>query len=95
MIERKTIDKKTVIINDAPLFGKQNKMLMGIGAAIIILGMIVMAGGKSPDPKVFNYNEVYSKTRVTLAPILIIAGIIVEIFAIFMKSNTTAVTEQQ
>ena len=95
MIERKTIDRKIVVINDEPLFGKQNKMLMGIGAAIIILGMIVMAGGKSPDPKVFNYNEVYSKTRVTLAPILIIAGIIVEIFAIFMKSNTTTVTEQQ
>lgn len=94
MVERKAIDKKTVIINDTPLFGKQNKMLMGIGAAIIILGMFIMAGGKSPDPKVFNYNEVYSKTRVTVAPILIIAGIIVEIFAIFMKSNTTTVTEQ-
>lgn len=93
MVERKSVTKKTVIINDTPLFGKQNKMLMGIGAAIIILGMFIMAGGKSPDPKVFNYNEVYSKTRITVAPILIIIGIIIEIFAIFIKP--AAVTDQQ
>lgn len=87
MAERKPIlTKKAIIIDDAPLFGKQNKMLMCVGAVIIILGMTVMAGGKSPDPKVFDYNQVYSKVRITVAPILIIIGILVEIVAIFRKS---------
>jgi hypothetical protein len=47
-----------------------------------------MAGGKSDDPKVFNADEVYSTTRITIAPILIIAGFIIEIFAIMKKSKT-------
>jgi hypothetical protein len=87
---RKPILKTPTVIDETPLFGKQNKLLMGIGAAIIILGMIVMAGGKSPDPKVFNYSEVYSMTRITLAPFLIIIGILVEVVAIFRKPATAA-----
>ncbi len=73
-----------------PLFGKQNYIWMGIGAVIIALGMLVMAGGKSADPKAFNYNEVYSTTRITIAPILIILGLLVEVYAIFKKPKTTA-----
>jgi len=69
--------------DNTPIFSKSNYLLMGIGAIIIIIGMIVMAGGRSADPKVFNYNEVYSKTRITVAPILIILGILVEVYAIF------------
>lgn len=92
MIERKPIlTKKAVVIDDTPLFGKQNKLLMGVGAIIIILGMIVMAGGKSPDPKMFDYNQVYSKVRITVAPILIILGILIEVVAIFRKP--AAITE--
>jgi hypothetical protein len=67
-------------------FGKSNYIWMMVGAALIILGMILMSGGKSADPNVFNANEVYSFRRITLAPILIIAGFIVEIYAIFKKS---------
>ena len=44
-----------------------------------------MAGGKSSDPNVFNEKEVYSTTRITIAPMLIIAGFIIEIFAIMKK----------
>jgi hypothetical protein len=47
--------------------------------------MLLMAGGKSADPNVFNADEVYSFRRITLAPILIIAGFCVEVFAIFKK----------
>ena len=72
--------------DNSPIFSKGNYLLMGVGAAIIIIGMMIMAGGKSSDPKVFDYNEVYSKTRITLAPILIIIGILVEVYAIFKKS---------
>lgn len=71
-----------------PLFTKDNYLWMGIGAAIIALGMFLMSGGKNIDPKVFDYNLVYSFTRVTVAPILIIAGLLVEIFAIFKSSKS-------
>ncbi|MEY4051370.1 MAG: DUF3098 domain-containing protein [Chitinophagia bacterium] len=67
-------------------FGKSNYTWMLIGAALIILGMVLMSGGKSADPNVFNESEVYSFRRITLAPIVIIAGFIVEIYAIFKKS---------
>ena len=81
---------KKVVVNDTPLFGKTNLLLMVAGAAIIILGMVLMAGGRSSDPKVFDYNQVYSKTRITVAPILIIIGIMIEIVAIFRQPRTTA-----
>ena len=71
-----------------PLFDKGNYMWMLIGLAVLALGFFLMAGGKSADPKVFNKNEVYSTTRITIAPILIIAGFIIEIFAIMKKSKT-------
>ena len=67
-------------------FGKSNYTWMLVGAALILIGMLLMAGGKSADPNVFNTDEVYSFRRITLAPIVIIAGFIVEIFAIFKKS---------
>jgi len=67
-------------------FNKSNYTWMLIGAALIIIGMFLMSGGKSPDPNVFKESEVYSFRRITLAPLVIIAGFIVEIYAIFKKS---------
>jgi hypothetical protein len=49
-----------------------------------------MSGGKSPDPKVFNDGEVYSTRRITIAPMFIIGGLLIEIFAIMKKPKTTA-----
>ena len=66
-------------------FGKQNYIWMLVGAALIIVGMLLMSGGKSADPNVFNTNEVYGFRRITLAPIVIILGFIVEVYAIFKK----------
>jgi hypothetical protein len=60
-------------------------MWMGIGAVIIAIGMFVMSGGKNPNPNQFDYKLVYSTSRITIAPILILAGLIVEIYAIFKK----------
>ena len=48
---------------------------MAIGAGVITIGMFLMAGGASTDPAVFNKDEVYSTTRITIAPILILAGL--------------------
>jgi hypothetical protein len=66
-------------------FTKENFKWMVIGGVIIILGMVLMSGGKNQDPNVFDPNLVYSTTRVTVAPILIIAGLLVELYAILKK----------
>lgn len=75
---------------NAPLFGKENYRWMLIGIIVIALGLFLMAGGKSKDPNVFDPKEVYSFTRITLAPILILGGFVIEIFAIFRKDKKNA-----
>ena len=84
-----TKDKKQIPVTGTggPLFGKENYTWMLIGLAVLALGFFLMAGGKSSDPKVFNDSDVYSTTRITIAPILIIAGFVIEIFAIMKKSK--------
>ncbi len=78
------------IKSEAPsMFGKENYLWMGIGIAVMALGMFLMAGGKSSDPNVFNKDEVYSATRITVAPILILAGFAIEIYGIFKKGKVT------
>ena len=69
------------------IFSRSNYTWMLIGAVIIALGMFLMAGGKSEDPNVFNKDEVYSTTRITIAPILILLGLVIEIYAIFKKTK--------
>lgn len=69
----------------AAMFTKENYFWMLAGAIVIAIGIILMSGGKSKDPNVFNPKEVYSTTRITIAPILIILGLVIEIFAIFRK----------
>ena len=70
------------------LFSKENYILMIIGVVVLAIGFFLMAGGKSQDPKVFNPNEVYSTTRITIAPILIVLGFIIEIIAIMKKPKS-------
>lgn len=69
------------------LFNKENYVWMAIGGVLVLTGMLLMIGGKSEDPNVFNADEVYSFRRITLAPIFIIAGLVVEIYAIMKKSK--------
>jgi len=71
--------------NTSVLFGRENYKWMLIGLVTMAIGFFLMAGGKSSDPNVFNDKDVYSTTRITIAPILIIAGLIIEIFAIMKK----------
>lgn len=72
----------------ASIFEKENYLWMIIGGVLIITGILLMIGGKSQDPKVFNANEVYSFRRITLAPILIVGGLIVQIYAIMKKPKS-------
>lgn len=71
-----------------PLFDKSNYIFMGIGLLLIIIGYLLMAGGKSPDPNEFNDAELYSFRRITLAPILVLAGFATEIYAIMKKPKS-------
>lgn len=64
--------------------GKENYKLMIIGVAIIVLGFLLMIGGGSDDPKVFS-PAIFSFRRITLAPMLVLAGLLFEIYAIMKK----------
>ena len=77
---------KKVEDNSRPVFafGKENYILMLVGVGLIILGFILMTGGGSKDPNVFNM-ERYSFRRITLSPILILIGFCVEIVAIMKR----------
>ena len=80
-------NKKQAVPN--PLFGKENFIWMLVGLGVMALGFFLMAGGKSTDPTKFNDNEIYSFTRITVSPFLIIVGFVIEIFAIMRKSKET------
>lgn len=72
---------------NSTLFTKDNYTWMLIGGAVIALGMFLLSGGKSTDPKVFDTSEAYGTTRITIAPILIVLGLLIEIYAIFKKQK--------
>jgi len=65
--------------------GKQNYIYLLIGFVIIIIGFLLMIGGKSNDPNVFNEKEIFSFRRITLAPVVVLFGFIFEIWAIMKK----------
>lgn len=71
--------------SSASIFSKENYIWMLAGIVVMAIGMFLLAGGKSDDPSKFDPNEVYSTTRITIAPIIILAGLIIEIYAIFRK----------
>ncbi len=68
------------------LFGKRNYKFMIIGLFFIAVGFILMSGGGSDDPNIFN-EEIYSFRRIRLAPILVVTGFIIEVYAILTKSE--------
>ena len=73
------------------MFSKENYVWMGIGLVVITIGMFLMAGGRSNEnPAVFDEKAVYSFTRITVAPILILAGLVIEIFAIFRNPKSSS-----
>lgn len=75
-------------------FQKENYKWLLIGLAINILGYILMIGGGSDNPNIFKEEELFSSTRLNVAPVLIIAGFIVMIFAIMKKPKSTEKTEE-
>lgn len=68
-------------------FNKQNYILVIIGLVVLGIGLLLLIGGGSDDPKMFN-DSLFDFRRLTLAPILILAGYIIEIFAIMKLPKT-------
>lgn len=71
------------------IFHRKNYKFMLIGVGIIALGFILMAGGGSDDPAVFN-PEIYSWRRIRLAPTLVLIGLAVEVYAILLNPKDKA-----
>ncbi len=78
MSKKKTVKEKFAL-------DKENYMWLIVGFVIILLGFILMIGGKSEDPAVFNEDEIFSFRRITLAPMVVLAGFVFEIWAIMKK----------
>ncbi len=77
---KKNVEQESL---DFPL-QKENYILLIIGFAVIMLGFLLMMGGKSDDPNIFN-EEIFNFRRITLAPILVLFGFVFEIWAIMKK----------
>ena len=78
-MNKKKLENKSVF-----LFTKKNYIIMLVGIAVIALGFILMAGGGSDDPAVFN-EDIYNFRRIRLAPTLVLIGLAIEIYAIMAK----------
>jgi len=68
------------------IFNKKNYLLLISGLILILAGLALMVGGGSEDPSKFS-DEIFNFQRLTLAPLLIISGFVLEIFAIMSKSK--------
>jgi len=72
--------------NKQPLFRRANYILVGVGVLFLVLGYILLAGGGSDDPEIFN-PEIYNTRRLVVAPILMLIGLILPIAAIMYRSK--------
>ncbi|GAA0751397.1 DUF3098 domain-containing protein [Psychroflexus lacisalsi] len=79
--------KKEAKANEKFIFERDNYKFMIIGLAVIALGFILMAGGGSDDPNVFN-PEIFSWRRIRLAPTVVLIGFAIEIYAILLKPKS-------
>lgn len=79
--------KKEAEANKKFIFEKENYKFMIIGLAVIALGFILMAGGGSDDPEVFN-PEIFNWRRIRLAPTVVLIGFAIEVYAILLKPKS-------
>lgn len=83
-------DKNTTVKNEKKnvgfVFGWLNYALMGAGIVLLLIGYVLLAGGGSDDPNVFN-EEMFNTRRMVVSPIMIVLGFIVEIVAIMISPD--------
>lgn len=80
--------KQTNTANSFAL-SKENYKLLIIGFAIIVVGFLLMTGGAADSPDEFHADEVFSFRRITLGPLVVLAGFIFEIYAIMKKPKAS------
>ena len=78
-----TRQTKATAVPKEMIFNKENYIWMAAGAALVAVGLIMMLGGGMDDPNEWDPNVIYSTRITVVGPILILAGLIVEIYAIF------------
>tara|TARA_B100000945_G_scaffold274023_1_gene237213 strand:- start:394 stop:636 length:243 start_codon:yes stop_codon:yes gene_type:complete len=72
--------------NKKLLFRKKNYLISCIGIILIIIGYLIMSGGGSDDPNIFN-DEIYNFRRIKVAPLLIIIGLAIQVYAILISDK--------
>jgi len=80
---RKTAGRTKSVVKEPLLFKRENFKWMFIGLGFIVLGMVLMSGGSMPSADVWDEDLIYSFRRITLAPIVILIGLGIEVYAIF------------
>lgn len=80
------VTKKSKKEDNGFALGKENYRLMAIGFGIIVIGFLLMLGGKSENPNEFS-DAIFSFRRITLAPVIVLAGFVFEIWAIMKKPS--------
>ncbi|MFP4556665.1 MAG: DUF3098 domain-containing protein [Bacteroidales bacterium] len=93
MSQKKTRNTEKEVMGLFPL-GRENYRLMLIGVGIIILGFILMLGGGSDDPSIFN-KDMFSFRRITLAPLVVLFGFMFQIYAIMKKPKDNGKTQKE
>jgi hypothetical protein len=68
-------------------FGKENYKLFIAAVVVVTIGYLLMVGGGSDDPNVFNAEELFSPVRITVAPMVVLAGFALGVYAIMKKSK--------
>ena len=90
---RRTGNANRANASKAPLiFGRQNYIYMAAGLGLIFLGLLLMTGGGMDNPNEWDPNVVYNWRRTILAPMIILAGLGMEVYAIF-KDNDPVVAK--
>ncbi len=80
--------KKTVARTDVPvelLFKRTNYFFTILGILLVVIGFVLMAGGKMPSPDVWDDNLIYHPVRIIVSPIVILSGLALVLYAIFKK----------
>ena len=77
-----------------PLFRKTNYILMIIGVVLLVIGLFCLAGGAADSPEQFN-QEVFNTRRIVVAPILLLLGLVTEIFAIMWRPRVKENQEEE
>lgn len=85
-----TTSRSKTKVSAAPtemIFGKKNYLFMAIGVGLIFLGMMLMSGGGMENPNEWKPEVIYGTRRTLIAPIFILAGLGMQIYAIFVKKD--------